>query len=722
MRNSSSNYILSKSITELRRIKPRNHYLKLDTKNNNNNSQKNQAKVKDYSTINFDPRALKEKDAFLITSISNRIKKGKRKIFKQIYSKETTRNKINMINEIKEKQNKTSLIKQRVNFNDKNIIKDNEYQYNNSNNKNSNYKKIKYSNINRCFTENNYNFSNNKIIIPIYQGIFDYYKLNKVKSNSNTNSSIKNKKRKIADHILNKKVLNKINNQIYKDKKSLSKDKSNKSGKNSRLKIKYINEKSGQKINEKEKISRAINSRLKNNFNNNNSISIYSDKIETKNKTMNKSINISSKNLNILNNIKNSFRYKNNNQGICVSHSSNISFISFGGIDILNKLFKKRRLKTWKILKYKMLKIKYYKIFNMQTISYNDIQIKNNLFKNQILNDLNIKNKNLLITTNHVNHSDKNIFIPQLDEFLDLPKVKKRNQKILKNKKNDNTNFENQTIKLKLKYIYIKYLIEKKKNIIKAKLRKALYKINKNNFIINNKEIRKKYLLKKFIQIKEQNNNFLLRKSFIKFYFICKLSKQQKKSNSFKDLPDDYILLRLLSRIFYQKEKDNFLLLKKYFDKFRLNTKLIENIMKEEEKRNRILKLIITKNINHNNIIIKSILKQWFLRSKIIKFAKLNIFNEIKEEKKIIKKENLIKGIKKLNSIFKTDKEKHITKNNEKNYNNEIINTNDKIIINNNDSKSKISDKKDSLQKIYRDKYCTDCIIEEKEEQNEDTL
>ena len=721
MRNSSSNYILSKSITELRRIKPRNHYLKLDTKNNNN-SQKNQAKVKDYSTINFDPRALKEKDAFLITSISNRIKKGKRKIFKQIYSKETTRNKINMINEIKEKQNKTSLIKQRVNFNDKNIIKDNEYQYNNSNNKNSNYKKIKYSNINRCFTENNYNFSNNKIIIPIYQGIFDYYKLNKVKSNSNTNSSIKNKKRKIADHILNKKVLNKINNQIYKDKKSLSKDKSNKSGKNSRLKIKYINEKSGQKINEKEKISRAINSRLKNNFNNNNSISIYSDKIETKNKTMNKSINISSKNLNILNNIKNSFRYKNNNQGICVSHSSNISFISFGGIDILNKLFKKRRLKTWKILKYKMLKIKYNKIFNMQTISYNDIQIKNNLFKNQILNDLNIKNKNILITTNHVNHSDKNIFIPQLDEFLDLPKVKKRNQKILKNKKNDNTNFENQTIKLKLKYIYIKYLIEKKKNIIKAKLRKALYNINKNNFIINNKEIRKKYLLKKFIQIKEQNNNFLLRKSFIKFYFICKLSKQQKKSNSFKDLPDDYILLRLLSRIFYQKEKDNFLLLKKYFDKFRLNTKLIENFMKEEEKRNRILKLIITKNINHNNIIIKSILKQWFLRSKIIKFAKLNIFNEIKEEKKIIKKENLIKGIKKLNSIFKTDKEKHITKNNEKNYNNEIINTNDKIIINNNDSKSKISDKKDSLQKIYRDKYCTDCIIEEKEEQNEDTL
>ena len=721
MRNSSSNYILSKSITELRRIKPRNHYLKLDTKNNNN-SQKNQAKVKDYSTINFDPRALKEKDAFLITSISNRIKKGKRKIFKQIYSKETTRNKINMINEIKEKQNKTSLIKQRVNFNDKNIIKDNECQYINSNNKNSNYKKIKYSNINRCFTENNYNFSNNKIIIPIYQGIFDYYKLNKVKSNSNTNSSIKNKKRKIADHILNKKVLNKINNQIYKDKKSLSKDKSNKSGKNSRLKIKYINEKSGQKINEKEKISRAINSRLKNNFNNNNSISIYSDKIETKIKTMNKSINISSKNLNILNNIKNSFRYKNNNQGICVSHSSNISFISFGGIDILNKLFKKRRLKTWKILKYKMLKIKYYKIFNMQTISYNDIQIKNNLFKNQILNDLNIKNKNLLITTNHVNHSDKNIFIPQLDEFLDLPKVKKRNQKILKNKKNDNTNFENQTIKLKLKYIYIKYLIEKKKNIIKAKLRKALYKINKNNFIIINKEIRKKYLLKKFIQIKEQNNNFLLRKSFIKFYFICKLSKQQKKSYSFKDLPDDYILLRLLSRIFYQKEKDNFLLLKKYFDKFRLNTKLIENFMKEEEKRNRILKLIITKNINHNNIIIKSILKQWFLRSKIIKFAKLNIFNEIKEEKKIIKKENLIKGIKKLNSIFKTDKEKHITKNNEKNYNNEIINTNDKIIINNNDSKSKISDKKDSLQKIYRDKYCTDCIIEEKEEQNEDTL
>ena len=720
--NSSSSYILSKSITELNRLKPRNNYIGLNTKNNFNNLQKSQQSTKNYLTINLDQTTSKDKDAVLLSSICKKLKKGKRKILKKIYSKDNCRNQINTGNENKEKQNKTSLFKQKTTFNDKNLLKDNEYQRIKSFNRNANYKNLNYSNVNRCYTENNYNFLNNKIIIPIYQGIFDNYKLNKVKSNSNNNSSIKHKKRKIADKILNKKVINKINNQIYKDKKTVSKEKSNQTGKNNKLKIKSMNEKSGQKNKENDKISRLINFRLKNNFKNNYLIAIYNEKTDNKNKNMNKSINISSKNMNVLNNIKNSFKYMNNKQGIFISHSTSISMISYKGIDILNNLFKKRRCKIWKTLKYKMIKIKYYKIFNIQTISYNNIQIKNNLFKEQILNDSGKKNRNILITPNPGNRSDKNIYIPKSDEMFDLSKEKKMNQKILKNKINNNTKLENQFIKSRLKYIYIKYLIEKKNNINNIQLRKALYKINQTNFIVNNKEFRKKYILKKFIQIKEQKNNLLLSKAFNKFYYICKLIKQQMKSYCFEDFQGDFILLQLLNHIFYQKEKNNFLLLKKYFEKFRYNTLLIENNKKNVEKRNRILKLIITKNINHNNMIIKSILKQWLLRSKIIKFVKINIFKEIKEDKNTIKKENLIKGIKKLNSIFKVDNENNIKNKEKRNQGRDIINTEDKIFFNNNEQNSQFFEKKDSLQKIYRDKYCTDCIIEEKEEQNEDTL
>ena len=332
------------------------------------------------------------------------------------------------------------------------------------------------------------------------------------------------------------------------------------------------------------------------------------------------------------------------------------------------------------------------------------------------------KNRNLLITPNPGNRSDKNIYIPKLDEMFDLSKEKKMNQKILKNKINNNTKLENQFIKSRLKYIYIKYLIEKKNNLNNIQLRKALYRINQTNFIVNNKEFRKKYILKKFIKIKEQKNKLLLSKAFNKFYYKCKLIKQQMKSYCFEDFQGDFILLQLLNHIFYQKEKNNFLLLKKYFEKFRYNTLLIENNKKNVEKRNRKLKLIITKNINHNNMIIKSILKQWLLRSKIIKFVKANIFNEIKEDNNTIKKENLIKGIKKLNSIFKVDKENNIKNNEKRNQGRDIINTEDKIFFNNNEQNSQFFEKKDSLQKIYRDKYCTDCIIEEKEEQNEDTL
>ena len=121
--------------------------------------------------------------------------------------------------------------------------------------------------------------------------------------------------------------------------------------------------------------------------------------------------------------------------------------------------------------------------------------------------------------------------------------------------------------------------------------------------------------------------------------------------------------MQKLYQLFYQKEKYNALIMKKYFDKFRFNTQLKNRALSKSNdyiKRNRKLKLIIINIINHNNIIIKNILKQWFLRTKMIKLIPNNQISN--ENKNIIQKEDLIKGINKLNDIFNIyqnkDKEK----------------------------------------------------------------
>ena len=138
--------------------------------------------------------------------------------------------------------------------------------------------------------------------------------------------------------------------------------------------------------------------------------------------------------------------------------------------------------------------------------------------------------------------------------------------------------------------------------------------------------------------------------------------------------------------------------MKKYFDKFRFNTQLKNRALSKSNdyiKRNRKLKLIIINIINHNNIIIKNILKQWFLRTKMIKLIPNNQISN--ENKNIIQKEDLIKGINKLNDIF------NIYQNKDKEENEENIN----------------KEKENSINKLYNDKYLIDSIIEEKEEEDQ---
>ena len=273
-----------------------------------------------------------------------------------------------------------------------------------------------------------------------------------------------------------------------------------------------------------------------------------------------------------------------------------------------------------------------------------------------------------------------------------------------------------------LRNIYIKYLLEKKILKNNDTLRNALYKINKNNILINNNENRRQYLLKKLIQFKDKITKLKLKETFIKFYFKCKILSKQRKSYCFKNFQDDFLKIQKLSYLIYQKEKFNILLLQKYFHRFRINTLIIENNKINNDKRNRKLKLIISKITNHNNIIIKSILKQWLLRSKIIKFRisdNANNNNNVKDEKK----ENLIKGLNKLNSIFETYT-KNIGENDGKNIlKKETLNKPEEIKVKDNKSINEIIEKQNNRKKLFLDKYCTDYILEEKdEEQTEDNL
>ena len=679
MINSNNNNSIRNSINDIYKLNSKDLCLN-NIYRNNNKIPKSQISSKYYLTINLD-KSTKENDPVLMSSIYQTIKKENKKSYTSNHSTINSRNNfITTVNELINNNNKTSYMTPTTEIKNKTIYQDNERLKKNNENK-----KLKNSFSNKCFTENTHNINNNRILNSIYHGIFDKNKLNKNKFFTSCNSI---------------KKLNTINNEtnieknrkkdiIYKTnssfiKKDITAAKLN-SNNNSRIKLNINNDIEAQKIKD-------------NNIRKNHGIinSYYTSNINY----LNKSLNVSN-------------CRKNKNKLMKTELKKNIRF-SNKGINILNKIIKKRRYNIWKDIKYKITNAKYFhnNIFNVQSISYNNYQIKNNYIKEQLLNDIN-KNENILKTC--INQGKNIINLKQSRMFYSQYNSNKNDTKQKKSKDNSN-----QILKYKLKRIYLKYFIEKKNHMNNIRLQKSLLIINKNNIIINNKENKRKYLLKKIIGKTEKTKIYILKNAFIKFYFRCKLSNQKRKFFCFKDFQDEFILMQKLYQIFYQKEKNNILLMKKYFDKFRYNTLLknqisANNFLNDKntlKMRKTKLKIIISNIINHNNIIIKNILNRWLLRSKIIKLLQNNQINN--ECKNSIQKEDLIKGINKLNNIFNTYKNikavKDTNEENNKNKNDEMYEQKDF---------NKVNESDNIIQKIYSDKYQIDSIIEEREEEDQ---
>ena len=192
-------------------------------------------------------------------------------------------------------------------------------------------------------------------------------------------------------------------------------------------------------------------------------------------------------------------------------------------------------------------------------------------------------------------------------------------------------------------------------------LNNALYTFNKKANIKENENKRKNCLLCHIIKIKEKHKYKILQKYFFKFYTNSKLL-------FYKNIQKNCILKEKLIKIFYKYEKKISVIKKKYFDKFYFNS-FIKKSSKLELRKNKIerrcnnnntilntrkrkLKKIIKRIIDNNSIILKSTFKQWTLRAKLLKMNNIN----------------LIKGINKLNDIFKSKTENPVKKE-DSNYN-----------------------------------------------------
>lgn len=575
--------------------------------------------------------------------------------------------------------------------------------------KNQNLKKKRNPNSNQCFTEMDRKVKNKRIVSMNYYNLFDIYRINKKKNLTNNNSFTKDDKPK------NNKYSEK---KIFMINKNFTKINCISSNHNTIIR-KENNKKSAQKSRNKKELkernipqSQKISDNFKINIVNNSIDIINKSKIINNNKYPEKKRNTKSKKNITLNLFK---------------QSSNSSLI-YKFINIIDIIIKKRKQKIWKYIKYKIIMPKYFNnnIFNVQSILYNNFQIKHNSLHDQLIN-------NFDNTNNFDNHSTKNRIILKnymnSNENICLEDTKIFNNKINRNKIKiiGNINNENKKLKSHLKNLYIKYLLSKKIHRDNTRLQKSFYEINKKSIIINNKEIYRKYLLKKIIQEKERINKFKLKIYFIKFYYKIKSYNQQIKSFCFKDFQDDFFLMQKLYQFIYQKEKYNILLLKKYFHKFRLNISLKHsNIMKNNkslsfdttyncqmdfDKIIHRLKLIVLEIIKHNNMIIKNILMKWLFRTKII--------NLIMENKKnnSIDHESLLGGINKLNSIFNT----HKTINEKNNCNDdkkvEYINEDNDLNLAQKELKNDLYNKDNKLIMFFREKYKTESIIEEKDEE-----
>ena len=717
MNNFSTNSNFKKNHQEFFQMKAENSLfgkgkIKDNSRNYNNICYINEQKSNNYFSINLDEKS-KENAQILNPCIYRTIKYANKRNNVLKNSKTLSNNDfIKLKNKFMIKKKKIylsplSTFLEKTNYRD-NSNSNSNLSINNIK-KNQNLKKKRNPNSNQCFTEMDRKVKNKRIVSMNYYNLFDIYRINKKKNLTNNNSFTKDDKPK------NNKYSEK---KIFMINKNFTKINCISSNHNTIIR-KENNKKSAQKSRNKKELkernipqSQKISDNFKINIVNNSIDIINKSKIINNNKYPEKKRNTKSKKNITLNLFK---------------QSSNSSLI-YKFINIIDIIIKNRKQKIWKYIKYKIIMPKYFNnnIFNVQSILYNNFQIKHNSLHDQLLD-------NFDNTNNFDNHSTKNRIILKnymnSNENICLEDTKIFNNKINRNKIKiiGNINNENKKLKSHLKNLYIKYLLSKKIHRDNTRLQKSFYEINKKSIIINNKEIYRKYLLKKIIQEKERINKFKLKIYFIKFYYKIKSYNQQIKSFCFKDFQDDFFLMQKLYQFIYQKEKYNILLLKKYFDKFRLNISLKHsNIMKNNkslsfdttyncqmdfDKIIHRLKLIVLEIIKHNNMIIKNILMKWLFRTKII--------NLIMENKKnnSIDHESLLGGINKLNSIFNT----HKTINEKNNCNDdkkvEYINEDNDLNLAQKELKNDLYNKDNKLIMFFREKYKTESIIEEKDEE-----
>ena len=475
---------------------------------------------------------------------------------------------------------------------------------------------------------------------------------------------------------------------------------------------------------------------------------------------------------------------------------SSLYLIYLKGFKILSKIINNRINKFWRALKYILYRQKSYSYYQFskagKTITYNPQKIiplintespicntldneqkksKENLSSNKKVLKCNTSRNKRKCQTNYQQMKFRKI-LKENDQLHNINTMENNdNQKLLKKMKNMNGQnaqimqsesrknillLKNKKLKIKLKRLYTKYFVKKKIYANTQLLNKALYTFNKNSILISEKK-RKITLLYNLVKFKENCIKQILKKYFYKFYMNTKIMFYKRNFPTKKE--QNYSIKEKLIKIIYKKEKDILLTLKKYLDKFYYNA-MIQRPKKNNfsitknnnlfinkknnlnndksfgdiiERRKRKLNIIIKRIINENKIIMRSIIKQWILRTKLINMKMMfvkeenikNKFNtldailknkidnsaSIKTKINNLKQNNLLKGIEKLNDIFKL-------KSNNDNKNSNIIKT---IIKKEERGNNNVVGKEKLISKIYGEhlkyKYHDDWIIEEKEEE-----
>ena len=601
---------------------------------------------------------------------------------------------------------------------------------------------------------NSHNYSNNKNLFDNFQN----NKVKKIKYNNNVENFIK----KLNNSKRNKSTFEKIMNSIYCPDKKIINAKSYKCIKNDKI-LKLI--KNSKEINKlKGEYFKKIDI---------NSYPYYDKLIKYEgNQNLTKNMNHSLKS-NVIENLDNSNiiffkKMKNINlNSIITSNISHTNLFFQKAIGILIKVIKNRIYNYFLSIKYILYKEKNFsnynnyirKIKNYKNISRQNCQItKKNTFDIAMNNNklINHKEHNAKLIRNNISQKkgleikykellNENLKLQNYNNILKNEKkeiikqlliLKEENKKFRKNSEINYLINENIKLSNKLKYLYMKNLINIKDKHHIEKLKQNFHIFQRKTYCIYEKDEKRKNILRHIINKKEYIAKNILRKFFCEFYVKSKIQKNFFQRER---------LIKLMD-ILHKKENNILLQKKKYFDKFyysvkKAQEKLLEKAAIFTERRQNKLNAIINKTMKKINSIteIKSILKQWVLRTKIINMKIMlvkeennkNIIKPIenliksKEIKNIIinncKKDNLIKGIKKLNSIFTSYESVNKSNNeneNKNNSNNELNNLNQKI--DNNINKNDLNKKENLIYKIYHDKLLyksNDWIIEEKEEE-----